>query len=91
MVTEGRRERARSLLGVLLVVDERLVVPERDGRGDDAQVVDEPNPVLVRAGDGEGDHPAEMDQGSGGDLLDDVPGADDGTAHGVAVAVEESC
>lgn len=41
--------------GALLVGDESLVVSEGDGRGDDTQVVNEADAVLVGAGDREGD------------------------------------
>jgi hypothetical protein len=53
---EGRGKAGRSLFGVVLVGDECLVVAQGYRRGDDTQVVDEAETVLVRAGDGEGDH-----------------------------------
>ncbi len=43
---------------MLLVGHQGLVVPERDRRGDDAHVVDEPDTVPVRCGDGERDDAA---------------------------------
>ena len=70
-VAERQGERGSRAFGVLLVGDEGLVVAEGDRGGDDAQVVDEPEPVLVRATDGERDDSTEPagQLGGGGFVL----------------------
>src|SRR5215203_3892063 len=59
VLAERRSERGCRTLWVRLVGDEGFVVTYRDCGGDDAQVVDEGQALLVGASDDEGDHATE--------------------------------